>query len=62
MQALAREHGGQLTQAQAAPLLLQGGSPQADGHPAEAAGALWSEMGLQVGTLIDASRSSIADI
>ena len=44
-QALAREHGGQLTQAEAAAALLPVG-----GNPSERAGALWQEMGLQVGS------------
>ena len=43
-QALARKHGGQLTQAEAAAALLPVG-----GDSSERAGALWQEMGLQVG-------------
>ena len=47
LKALARAHGGQLTQAQATQL-LESDDLQHGGRPTEAASALWAEVGLQV--------------
>lgn len=57
-QALARAHGGQLTQAQATQL-LESDDLQHGGRPMEAASALWAEVGLQVHMLPEVSITRI---